>query len=128
MEVVPSISRSRVDIGIFHAGLNFPPANEIRVYLQRPEDLVIFDLVFNNMTLVIDKPPMLIRQDEHFPSYFIVEFPPQCFGEQAFNEEQLPGLPSSRIRMASRSRIVFSMPESQKKGFDSAQFGKCLFA
>ena len=63
------------------------PAGEIRFPIRRPDDHLVLDLLFDN--LHVDKsqqPPRLTRADAARRGVLIVEFPPQSFGEQAFQE------------------------------------------
>jgi hypothetical protein len=113
---------------------------EFRIQVRRPEDHLVFDLIFENLRVdaAQDVPAKLIRKNANEAAYIIVELPPQSFGEQAFLEvdnasaekevtsdpdypkknvpasgESIPSLPSARVRMAGRSRIVISMPDSE---------------
>ena len=104
---------------------------EFRVSVRRPDDLLVFDLIFMNLALAAEQPPRLKKQDANTAAFFIIEFPPQSFGEETFLEksdadlppvdpdfvamdtDSVPPLPSSRVRMAGRSRIAFAMPEGE---------------
>ena len=66
------------------------PAGEIRFPIRRPDDHLVLDLLFDN--LHVDKsrqPPHLTRADTARRGVLLVEFPPQCFGEQAFQKVTL---------------------------------------
>ena len=63
------------------------PAGEIRFPIRRPDDHLVLDLLFDN--LQVDKsrhPPHLTRADPARRGVLIVEFPPQSFGERAFQK------------------------------------------
>lgn len=117
--------------------------DEFRISVRRPQDLLVFDLVFVGLEFAAN-PPRLERQAAS--AYIVVEFPPQSFGEQAFFEvaeeedynpvtnekievtshpgyppKNVPGgdeevpknLPSAHIRMSGRSRIAVTMPNGE---------------
>jgi hypothetical protein len=114
---------------------------EFRVSVRRPDDLLIFDLIFENLKLIPGSNPRLVRSDPKATPTLVVEFPPQSFAEEAFlavsnadadigkevtkeeeppteeravlSGETVPPLPSSRVRMAGPSRLAFSMPKSE---------------
>jgi hypothetical protein len=99
----------------------FPtPPSEFRVQVRRPDDLLVFDLVFDNLQLAPDAPPRLVRKSATPAPTITVEFPPQSFAEQAFLEgapevadaehEAVPPLPSAKARMAGPSRVAIAMP------------------
>ena len=98
------------------------PAREWRVPVRRPDDLLVFDLLFDNLELAQGKKgPQLERRVEPARALLIVEFPPQSFGEEAyqiaepdFKEPLRRPLPSSRIRMSGPSRLAFAMPADAK--------------
>ena len=119
---------------VFHVRM----PEEFRISVRRPDDLLVFDLVFENLVLSGNTPERLVRKDPAAPAYFVVEFPPQSFGEQAFLDaagptetsdkevskapgyrpknvptaaEPVAGLLPARIRMAGRSRVALAMPE-----------------
>ena len=61
------------------------PQIEFRVPVRRPLDFLVFDLIFENLKLVPGTTSAtLVRDNPQKPSYFVVEFPPQSFGEQVF--------------------------------------------
>lgn len=60
------------------------PAREFRVPVRRPDDLLVFDLLVDNLALHTDGRARLERTDPNAAAYLIVEFPPQSFGEEAF--------------------------------------------
>jgi hypothetical protein len=129
-----------VDLGLVWKSIR-GRAPEFRVSVRRPDDLLVFDLVFENLELS-GEPPRLIRTDPDAPALFVVEFPPQSFGEQAFLDVAAPSdvadnevskapnypkknvptpkeaivepLPVARIRMAGRSRVALEMPSDTK--------------
>jgi hypothetical protein len=129
-------------IGRIPPDLFYPVPHEFRIQVRRPDDHLVFDLVFENLKVVSGDgaEPKLVRENANAAAYIIVEFPPQSFGEQAFLEvsnadanagkevssdpnypkknvpkpgETVPQLPSARVRMAGRSRVVVSMPKSE---------------
>jgi hypothetical protein len=108
---------------------------EFRLEVRRPDDLTVFDIILQNLKL--GPTPYVEKEIAGRPAYLIVEFPPQSFGEQAYLDatgpevsgppfpetspaapkkntsspgEPIPNLPSSRIRMAGKSRLAFTMP------------------
>lgn len=114
---------------------------EFRVHVRRPDDLLVFDLLFENLKLITGEQPRLERQNPAAAATLIVEFPPQSFGEEAFLQvsnadadigkevtndpnypkknkpqpgEPVPPLPSARVRMAGPSRVAYSMPDSEE--------------
>jgi hypothetical protein len=135
------------DLRRIHDHFRLPEDREFRVPVRRPEDLLVFDLIFENLRLVTD-PPRLERLDAGAKALLIVELPPQSFAEQAFLEasnadaatgnevsqdpdyppknvptagETIPPLPSAKVRMAGRSRLAFTMPdEVESLGYDLA--------
>ncbi|MFO0887939.1 MAG: hypothetical protein U0790_02210 [Isosphaeraceae bacterium] len=116
------------------------PPQEFRVSVRRPNDLLVFDFLVDNLKLKTSGEPRLEKQDPSASAHLIVELPPQSFAEEAFlaapyaekdiDKESceyqrrnpptppedvlaLLPLPSSRVRMAGRSRLVFTMPTSE---------------
>lgn len=96
------------------------PAPEFRIQVRRPDDLVIFDVIFGNLKPGPAGPSPYVMRDPAVTgaAYIVVEFPPQSFGEQAWLDEvepatppePIPNLPSSKVRMAGKSRLAFTMP------------------
>jgi hypothetical protein len=107
------------DLGRLFDALEPRPAREWRVPVRRPDDLLVFDLLFDNLALKQGKQgPRLARRVDNARALLVVEFPPQSFGEEAFQEaddfkEPIPPLPSARIRMSGPSRLAFVMPPSE---------------
>lgn len=63
------------------------PAGEIRFPIRRPDDHLVLDLLFDNLHVEKSRqPPQLTRADTGRRGVLIVEFPPQSFGEQAFQK------------------------------------------
>ncbi|MEN9678045.1 MAG: hypothetical protein RIS76_3941 [Verrucomicrobiota bacterium] len=62
------------------------PGQRARVRVRRPEDLLVFDLLFDNLRIDPDRGEgaQLTREDSNRRGILIVEFPPQSFGEEAF--------------------------------------------
>jgi hypothetical protein len=111
-----------LDIGRIWDTLPGATPREVRIPVRRPDDLLVFDLMLDNLQLAPDGPPRLVRVNPNASAALIVEFPPQSFGEQAFLEtapevqdaegEAIPPLPSAKVRMAGPSRVVVLMPQS----------------
>jgi len=63
---------------------------ELRVRVRRPDDLLVFDLLFDNLRIAEagaggePRPARLVRRKPSAPATLIVELPPQSFGEEAF--------------------------------------------
>jgi hypothetical protein len=65
-----------------------PAAVGIRISVRRPEDFLVFDLIFHGLALRQD-PPRLERisaPGQPSQAVIVVEFPPQSFGEEAYLE------------------------------------------
>lgn len=78
--------QSRLDIGLTWDSLRTELGSEYHVQVRRPDDFLIFELIFMNLQLTDDIPPKLVKQNGDAPAYLVVEFPPQSFAEQAFLE------------------------------------------
>lgn len=64
-----------------------PPVREpLRVPVRRPDDHLVFDLMFENLRIRPDGEgaARLIRDEQGQRALLILEFPPQSFGEEAF--------------------------------------------
>src|SRR5436190_18794879 len=110
-------------------------AGEIRFPIRRPDDHLVLDLLFDNLHVDTSvQPPQLTRADPARRGVLIVEFPPQSFGERAFQNvtpnrdadptlerpaggvvaekrkpahgETVKGLGAAYIRMSGRSRLA----------------------
>ncbi len=57
---------------------------EFRVSVRRPDDLLVFDLLFDNLRIEAGPAPRLVKKNPNATATLIVEFQPQSFGEQAF--------------------------------------------
>ena len=117
-------------------------STHVGVSVRRPDDLLVFDLFFENMKLEPGDSPRLMKVDKNTCALLIVEYPPQSFGEEAFlervpeldpkpkekpktkrtepvpvllPEDQGPPAAWPRVRMAGHSRVAFSMPKSLEK-------------
>ena len=145
-ETALSRVRTTIDLGRIIDTVGPKPKLTLRVPVRRPDDLLVFDVIFANLKLVPGAAPWLERVDN--TATLTIEFPPQSFGEEAFLEAaaangdpvrpgdeaigaspipSLPQLPTSRIRMAGRSRIVLSMPSDRSKmRFDLASVLEAL--
>jgi hypothetical protein len=110
---------SLVDLGRIWDQLRPTRPVEFRVSFIRPDDLLVCDFIFDNMTLAGDGSRNLVRKNPERFATLIVEFPPQSFGEEAFLDDPKPdklgSLPLARIRMSGRSRIAFTMPAGEKE-------------
>lgn len=60
------------------------PTRVFRVPVRRPDDLLVFDILVDNLTLKTDGSPRLERENTGASAHLIIEFPPQSFGEEAF--------------------------------------------
>ena len=127
-----SVQPDRLIVSDFALGkivdsLSPSPTRVFRVPVRRPDDLLVFDILVNNLTLKTGASPRLERENAAASAHLIIEFPPQSFGEQAFlavtkqaepegpsqGEETVPAaLPSARVRMSGTSRLAFLMPAS----------------
>jgi hypothetical protein len=126
-----NVARAAIDFGHVLDTVLPKPKLTFRIQVRRPADLLVFDAIFNNLKLATGASPRLERADAS--AYLTIEFPPQSFGEEALLEAatatangngepkllhdkgfssfpRLSPLPTWRIRMAGRSRIVLSMP------------------
>ncbi len=111
----------------------------LRFSVRRPDDLLVFDLLFENLQVdsEAESGPQLRKIDPAKAGILIVEFPPQSFGEEAFtgkpsNIDTTPpdieaekrsgptvdkvnkkpaeeAIPLVRVRMSGNSRIAFVM-------------------
>lgn len=113
-----------------------PHSGELLVSVRRPDDMLVFNLLVENLRLVRGQSPVLARVKAGQQAVLIVEFPPQHIAEEAFLEvvlpepdlkkqedrppglrhdtpqpgEPVPPLPSARTRMSGPSRLAFTMP------------------
>jgi hypothetical protein len=117
-ELKRSTTKPHIDFSKIMDAISKKSIHEYRVHVRRPKDHLIFDLIFENLQLASNKPLRLVKQDPNATAYFVAEFPPQCFGEEAFTDkpslEKVPSLPSAKVRMAGRSRAAWLMPTSEK--------------
>ena len=60
--------------------------NATRIAVRRPQDHLVFDLLFDNLRIDVQpgSAARLLREDPARRAILIVEFPPQSFGEEAF--------------------------------------------
>jgi hypothetical protein len=138
--------RPMIDLGQVWTTIRPRLPAEFRVHVRRPDDLLVFDLLFDNLRIEPGGAPRLVKTNPAATAAIIVEFQPQSFGEQAFLEassadpkpadlpqkevvqtpgtdypaknlpsadEELPPLPTAKVRMAGPSRVAFLMPASQ---------------
>ena len=130
----PPIARAlrEFDVGRLVETLH-PFLRERRVKVRRPDDLLVFDLLFDNLAVRRgDDGARLERRDATARALLVVELPPQSFGEEAYNQvdagSRVPDsdvksgpskppvrtpLPSAKIRMSGPSRLAFVMPADQ---------------
>jgi len=95
--------------------------------VRRPSDLAVFEAGFENLKLDANTPPNLVRTDTARDAFLIALLPPQSFGEQAYlsatgpnkaddtadaGQYPLNPMPSSKIRMSGKAKLVFTMPAS----------------
>ena len=69
--------KPQIDLGRITDVIIPQSPSEFRVSVRRPDDLLVFDLVFENLQLVPGKPAHLVKKDPNAPAYFIVDFSPQ---------------------------------------------------
>ena len=95
-----SFASKPFDLGRLLAELRPVDPEELRVRVRRPDDLLVFDLLFDNLRIAEAGPPgegdegdggeappaRLVRKTPGAPATLIVELPPQSFGEEAFVE------------------------------------------
>lgn len=85
-------SRFTSSVGQLLQRLRPGTSERLRFPVRRPDDLLVFDLLFEN--LQVESNPeqgvMLKRIDPVRPGILIVEFPPQSFGEEAFLGKPAP--------------------------------------
>src|SRR5260370_11829438 len=86
-----------VDVSDLLGKLRPQRPDEFRVSVRRPDDLVVFDVIFQNLKLSSGPPPKLVREDPNQPAYLVVEHPPQGFGEEAFLDETGPEVPQGPL-------------------------------
>jgi hypothetical protein len=82
--------RLTTSVSVLAGQLRPRPATEFRVHVRRPDDLLVFDLVFENLKLEPGGSPRLVREVASKPAYFVMELPPQSFGEEAFADKTGP--------------------------------------
>jgi hypothetical protein len=85
---------------------------EFRVAVRRPRDLLVFDLIFENLELEPGKAEdggngdslaRLKRTRPDAAAYMIVEFQPQCFGEEAFLDATGPEVKATPVKFPETS-------------------------
>ncbi|MEN0037442.1 MAG: hypothetical protein AAGC78_10245 [Cellvibrio sp.] len=72
--------------------LRIGTGEQVRFHVRRPDDLLVFDLLFENLQVEggAEGKPVLRRSNPEKHGILIVEFPPQAFGEEAFVGEPSP--------------------------------------
>lgn len=103
------VVRPDTGIGRIPPDLFYPVPHEFRIQVRRPDDHLVFDLVFENLKLVSGDgaEPKLVRENANAAAYVIVEFPPQSFGEQAFLEVSNADANASARILAVAMNFVF---------------------
>src|SRR5215212_3575773 len=86
------------------------PSDDLKVSVVRPQDLLVLEFEFVNLTLQTDQSPNLVRKDAG-DAFIVVHFPPQSIAEQATVQPEGPPIPIA-ARMAGESRLVFKVPDS----------------
>ena len=71
------------------------PAKEFRISVRRPDDMLVFDILVDNLTLKTDGYPRLERANTNVSAHLMIEFPPQSFGEEAFLEVSAQSEPAA---------------------------------
>ena len=71
------------------------PAKEFRVPVRRPDDMLVFDILVDNLTLKTNGYPRLERTNPNVSAHLMIEFPPQSFGEEAFLEVSAQSEPAA---------------------------------
>jgi hypothetical protein len=95
------------------------PATEFRVPVRRPDDLLVFDILVDNLTLKTDGYPRLERTNTRASAHLIIEFPPQSFGEEAFLEvskQSEPNTALERVQEVSKDKAYppRNVPQSEE--------------
>jgi len=118
---------SPVSGGLILADLVFDPDRPVDpptvtvsapVRIVRPEDLLVLDVMFHNMSVQSVGGVRKISRTGS-PAYLILQFQPQAINEQAFFETESsstsedPTPPPVASRIAEASRLAFSVPASQ---------------
>jgi hypothetical protein len=75
-------TQPQIDIAQIWKNMLARVPHEFRVSVLRLDDLLIFDLIFENLQIASDKPLRLVKKDAYASAFLIVEFPPQSFAEQ----------------------------------------------
>lgn len=81
-----------VDIGKILEKLGKARRPQVRVNFVRPDDLLVCNILFDNMRLDAGK---VVRANPGLVSTLVLEFPPQCFGEEAFLDATGPEVSSN---------------------------------
>src|SRR3954463_7034669 len=100
----PSIEAARSDfaLGKIIDAIRHGPVNELRIAVRRPDDLLVFDILVDNLHVQTGEHPRLVRTNPQASAYLIIEFPPQSFGEQAFLQVASQAEPSAADAAASK--------------------------
>jgi hypothetical protein len=91
------------------------PPREFRVPVRRPDDLLVFDLLVENLELRTDGSPRLEKKDLSAAAYLIVEFPPQSFAEEAFLQQSLDPSTGTTTDFSLGKEVSTDLPEDLKQ-------------
>ena len=97
-----------------------------RLTLIRPDDLVVCDFILDNLKLVTDGAPKLVRQNPAAPATLIMELPPQSFGEQAFLDATGPEVSSNPVGKEKYPESAKSIPVNPKNVASGAEWHNSL--
>ena len=79
-----------IDIGPIWKDIGQLVPEELKLSARRPDDLLVFDLLVDNLKVAAGAPPRLVKRNPNKSAAIILRFPPQHFGEQAFLEKTGP--------------------------------------
>lgn len=82
--------RPTLDIGPVWKDVGRLVPKELQLSARRPDDLLVFDLLVDNLKVATGAPPRLVKINSNKSAAIILRFPPQHFGEQAFLEKTGP--------------------------------------
>ncbi len=112
-----------IDLGKVWDEINRRRPLEFRLTLIRPDDLVVCDFILDNLKLVTDGTPKLVRQNPAAPATLIMELPPQSFGEQAFLDATGPEVPQDPAGKETFPESAKSIPVGPKNVATSSAQG-----
>ena len=79
-----------VDIGPIWKDITPRVPKELQFTARRPDDLLVFDLLVDNLKVATGAPPRLVKVSPNKSAAIILRFPPQHFGEEAFLDKTGP--------------------------------------